>query len=327
MRRLHVSHLCLWATLFCLCQHVFSDTLVIEKVQCKQSATGIDNFAIAGAAAIGAVIAGGITAAGGVGVILGTGGAGAPVTFGAIFKAAASGAKGGASALKFLNTQTSGTDDLIININGEHVWPVDGGHGSVSAGENVTMNVRFDFDGAARIQLIEYDSGSDNDDLGSIDVNTDVEPGKDYRIVDAVALSKEEGDLYYVTYRVERNDKGKGEAKYQLCGTAACKICKDDPCCKTTSNQGLDRDGDKPDLKSCPPGFTDKGWKTWDLAWPAEDVYLRICGNQYASEATCDVPTIHSSGWSRRMVDTSMVKQRLRQRILRKLGLQYGIFP
>jgi len=292
----------MWITLLCWCQHVSSDTLVIEKVTCQRVATGIDNYALLGAQALGALISGGITAAGGLPVILGTGGTGAPVTFGMVAAAAYKGSKYGKQALEFLNSKTSGTDDLIININGEQIWPVGGGHGSIEAGDVIQPNLKFDFDGAgARIQFIEFDSGSDNDNLGSIDVNPDVSPGKDYRVDDAVLLNKDEGDLYYVTYRIERNNKGKDKAKWIMCGTAACKFCADDPCCEKTTNKGLDRDGDYGDLRSCPPGFSDKGWKTYDLKPPAVDVYLRICGNQLATSPTkCELPPV-SGIWLRRM--------------------------
>merc|ERR1711988_183785 len=290
MKSLSISQLSLGLSLLLWCGHVSADTLVIEKVTCQRVATGIDNFAKAGAEAIGALIAGGITAVGGVGVILGTGGTGAPVTAGAVASAAVSGGKAGQKALDFLNSKTSGTDDLIININGEHVWPVGEKHGSIKAGESITPNIEFDFDGYARIQLIEYDWGSDNDNLGSLDVNPDVmevAPEDNYRIDDAIVLNKDEGDLYYVTYHVTKNDKGKSIPKWMICGTAACKECESD-CCESDSNQGLDRDGDMPDLRTCPPGFTDKGRITYDLWWPADDVYLRICGNEYTPSDSCD---------------------------------------
>ena len=92
------------------------------------------------------------------------------------------------------------------------------------------------------------------------------------------------------------------DPKWMMCGTAACKECANDPCCKKTTNSGLDRDGDTEDLRSCPPGFTDRGWKTYDLNWPAEDVYLRICGNKYASADNCD-HTIDVDGWERQVTN------------------------
>merc|ERR1719210_1742124 len=130
--------------------------------------------------------------------------------------------------MDFIDSVTSGTDDLIINISGEQVWPTSG-HGSINGGQTITPDITFDFDGKCRIQFIEYDSGSDNDNLGFIDIEDDVSPGKDYRVEEAILFSDEEGDLYKVTYRVERNDRGR-DAQFLLCGVAQCKACTSDCC-------------------------------------------------------------------------------------------------
>lgn len=138
-------------------------------------------------------------------------------------------------------------------------------------------------DKSATISLIEYDSGSDNDDLGSIAVNSNafdkVTPGEDYQLVDAIVLAPraEDGSIYYVTYRVERN---KGETadvvNYMLCGTNACMACPNASCNVSYSGK-LDRDKDKGDLKKCPAGFEHQSWKKYPQTWPAADVYLQAC--------------------------------------------------
>lgn len=289
----------LWASLLC---RVATDTITIEKVTCQHAATGIDSFAHAGIAALGAAAGAIATAVAGGAVVIGTGGVAVgtvPLTASAVVAAAGSGASAANTALGWIDDLTSGTDDLIININGEQVWPVGGGHGSIEAGDTIYPDVSYDFDGNGRIEFIEYDSGSDNDNLGSIDVVDDVSPGEDYRINEALLFSDVEGSLYKVTYRVERNDRGR-DPKYMVCGTAACRECVHDRCCRGETNQGLDRDGDEEDLRACPPGFYDKGWKTYDLWWPADDVYLRICGNAYTPGDEWCSHTIEVDGWERR---------------------------
>jgi len=261
-------------------QYVSGDTLVIEKITCKHVATGIDSAAKAAVSALGAIIAGGAAAAGKGAVVIGTGGAAIgtlPVTAGAIAGAATSGAKAAKSALEYIDKLVSGKDNLIININGQKVFPTSGKYYDIEAGQTIKPNIRFDFGGKCRIQFIEYDWGSDNDNLGSIDIEDDVSPGQDYRVNEAILFSKEEGDVYYVTYRVERNDKGTKES-WLLCGTAACKDCKY-PGCTHTSNKGLDRDGDYEDLRQCPPSFKHQGYKHYPQIWPFDDVYLRMCAH------------------------------------------------
>jgi len=295
----------LLVTSLCL-QHVSGDTLVIEKVTCKHVAVGIDAGAKALASTIGAIVAGGATALGGATVVVGTGGAAVgtiPVTATAVVSAAAGGASAAKEALEYIDKLTSGKDNLVINVNGQKVFPTSGQYFDIKAGETIRPNVRFDFDGKARIQLIEYDWGSDNDNLGWIDIVDDVSPGQDYRVNEAIVFSKEEGDVYYVTYKVERNDKG-GKESWLLCGTSACKTCSK-PGCTSTSNSGLDRDGDKGDLRKCPPGFKHQGYKKYVMLWPFDDVYLRIC-SQHAGCMTksgdkpwtkCKFPFNFSGAW------------------------------
>jgi len=306
MGRRGISQLCLWAVTICLYQHVqnvSADTITITKVTCQHAATGIDNWAIEMASALGGLLAAtNNTHVGGfdlmncpktraastlVSSTLGTASGSLPGTASDVASAAKCGADKGAALLNWINSVTSGTDNLVINVNGHQVFPVGGGNYKITAGQTIEPKVQFDFSGGARVQLIEFDSGSDNDDLGYIEINGDVKPGETYTVEDALVSNKAEGDLYKVSYTVERNDKGK-EAVYLQCGTAACRECVNDPCCKTTTNKGQDRDGDKGDLKSCPPSFTDKGWKTYDIMW-AEDVMLRICGNQHTNSDSCDI--------------------------------------
>jgi len=263
---------------------ISGDKLIIEKVTCKKVSSGIDNWSKAGAGALGAIVSGGAAAIAGGAVVIGTAGVAIgtiPVTAGAVASAAASGAGGAKSALEFLDGKFSGTDDLIINVNGAKVYPPGEKSYKISAGQTIYPNVEVSFNRACRIQFIEYDTGSDNDDLGSILVNSDawdkISPGKGYKVVDAIVFSEEEGDIYYITYRVER-DNIKQKANWILCGTKTCKKCSEEMC-KSTSNKELDRDGDKEDLKKCPYPMIDKGFKEYPQFWPFDDVYLRICSD------------------------------------------------
>ncbi|MBE9030013.1 hypothetical protein IQ266_09765, partial [filamentous cyanobacterium LEGE 11480] len=73
-------------------------------------------------------------------------------------------------------------------------------------------------------------------------------------------------DVYLRRCRKGRKPKPKPPSTL-LCGTRKCK----------TSRSGLDRDKDKSDLRRCPSGYASKGYKKYPQAWPAADVYLRIC--------------------------------------------------
>jgi len=278
------------------CSTIRADTLIIEKIHCQRVATGIDNWARAGAAALGGLVAGGITAAGGGATAVGTGGATLPVTAVAVAKAAAAGSSAGLSAIEFMNGPTSGQDDLIVTVNGKTVYPEHGKYAAMEAGYSRYPDVSYEFETGCEIQLIEYDSGSDNDDMGSIRVdsaaNDRTAPGADYWVDRAVVMSEEEGSLYYITYRVIRS-KAKVDMKWALCGTAACKDCSN-PNCQGTSNSGLDRDKDKSDLKSCPYPLVTSGYKEYPQSWPFADVYLRICRPE-TTNAESDADELYES--------------------------------
>lgn len=314
-----MSQLCPWAVvILCFLHHASADTLFIEKVTCQRVATAYDSWIKTGIEALFA-LANAKDPAQSAGATLSANGLAAagdlPLTLQEVLDAVQAGRENGQKVIAFLEKYTGGDDDLIININGEHVYP-NGGSGYVEMvqGQTIQPNIAFDFGGKARIQFIEYDSGSDNDNLGSIDVKDNVSPGQNYEVEGALLFSAEEGDVYEVNYRVERNDRGK-EAKWILCGTAACKVCTDDPCCEATTNDNLDRDGDDYDLRTCPPGFTDRGMKKYDI-WLFEDVKLRICANEAAtSPARCDADR-SGTGWLQRLTDTLRSIKSLKRQLL-----------
>jgi hypothetical protein len=264
-----------------------TDLLVIEKIRNVKSAGGIDAGGYAGFGALGAIIAGGATAAAGGAVVVGTGGAAigtVPVTAGAVAAAAASGAGTAISAATFLDGTFSGQDDLIVKVNGKTVWPRSGTFQPMNAGQEIFPAIEVPFEQGASIQLIEYDYASDNDDLGSIEVRSSafdrVTPGQGYRVPDAIILAplEEDGSVYYVTYSVLRNVGSTANVtKYMLCGTNQCDACARDNCDGQDYSQ-LDRDGDKEDLKSCPFPFVTSQYKKYPQIFPFDDVYLRVCG-------------------------------------------------
>jgi len=301
--RLKIAHLCLLATLLCCLQHVYADTLIIESVACIRVATGIDNWVVTATNALLALFK----------IYQQTQGD-APLTINAVADAANAGMSNANTALSYLDQFTSGEDDLIIKINGEHVFPPGGnGHGSIHAGEAIEPNIRFDFDGDARIQFIEYDTVSDSDDLGSIDVVASYKAGQDYTFPDALLFSTTEGDAYNITYRVERNDRGK-DPKWLLCGTVQCKLCVNDPCCVNTPKDPLDRDEDGENLKECPPGFSDIGFREEQYnGWGRKTLYLRKCANQYTT--SCPNARFDEERWLRSMIRNLRENQALRRQL------------
>merc|ERR1712047_72885 len=173
-------------------------------------------------------------------------------------------------------------DELMIYIDDKKVYPryvlgqseFTSNAVEMKAGKVIFPSINtVDFDGRfdIKIQLKEYDWGSGDDDLGSTIVTPDVPRWQRQ----TVTVSGDGGE-YEVSYYIKKNDYGRGD-RWMLCGTAKCKDCGQDECCRGTSNSGLDRDGDKEDLKDCPENFYLTGWKTYPQLWPFEDVLLRVC--------------------------------------------------
>ena len=171
-------------------------------------------------------------------------------------------------------------DDLIVKINGRQVVSGSGigTSQSMGAGDVIYPDVSVSFEQGARIQLIEYDFGSDNDDLGTIEISDKYRPGENYTVRDAIVLApdSEDGSLYFVDYTVTR---GAGDAssvtKYMLCGTNQCDACSNDNCV-SQDYSSLDRDGDLEDLLDCPYPFETSSYIEYQQIL-FDDVYLRVC--------------------------------------------------
>lgn len=180
---------------------------------------------------------------------------------------------------EFLDRQFSGQDDLIVKVDGRTVLPRQGTYLPIQAGQEIRPNLQVSFIGAAQLRLIEWDGGSDNDDLGALTIIGN----RDYTGKDVVVLApaEEDGSIYLVTYRVEANHGDPlGIVKSMLCGTNQCDECRRLDCAGQPYGE-LDRDGDKPDLLRCPPHFDEAGF----IKYPqflVDDVYLRICRHKAA---------------------------------------------
>merc|ERR1719384_1235 len=99
-----------------------------------------------------------------------------------VAKAAMAGASSAVTAGKLLDGHFGGTDNLIVKVNGKQVLPSSGKYQNIDGGEKINTNIRVPFSGGARLALIEYDWGSDNDDLGHLDIKG----GMTYQIDSAI---------------------------------------------------------------------------------------------------------------------------------------------
>lgn len=232
-----------------------ADLVTILKIRNIKPASGLDAAGKFAFAAIGAAIS---TAASG------------SVSLGDLYDSG----KISVAIGEFLDKQFSGQDDLIVKVDGRTYLPRQGAYFPMQAGQEIRPNLRASIIGAARMRLIEWDGGSDNDDLGSIMILG----GRDYVGNDVVVLAPddEDGSIYVVSYRVET---GRGDpaavATSMLCGTNQCDECIRPDCAGQPYGE-LDRDGDKPDLLRCPPHFNEAGFITYPQ-FMVEDVYLRVC--------------------------------------------------
>ena len=59
-----------------------------------------------------------------------------------------------------------------------------------------------------------------------------------------------------------------------MCGTNRCRSCNWDP---DNCHRSLDRDKDRGDLRKCPYGYLDEGYRRYPQWWFIPDVYTRVC--------------------------------------------------
>ena len=202
------------------------------------------------------------------------------------------------AVLDFVDDTYSGQDDLIVTVNGETVIPAAGSFQPISAGQKINTNTRISFDRGVRVRFIEHDSGSDNDDLGVFEFNSDEQLNLDpYAVFRGTAIvlapNPEDGSVYLMKWRVERNRGDSSKVvKNMICGTNQCNACFNNACIGQKISD-LDRDGDLPDLLACPFPLKVTGFQRFDQIWPFDDVYLRVCGSTCPSIST---PVINNIG-------------------------------
>ena len=163
--------------------------LKINRVQCLAPASGITNWTRGIFGTIAGAIAIGFTASG------------ATVTGGALYAAIGKNASAATSstiaAIETLDNITKGQDDLYIKINGEKVWPNGKYHGAHAFKPiNPRINKPFKHDKVV-IELMEYDSGSGDDLLGRLEIDT--RNMKEEKLKQTLLVGSEaEGSLYEV---------------------------------------------------------------------------------------------------------------------------------
>lgn len=245
------------------------DLLTIKSVKCMKPSTGTDPGFGDAFAALGAVIP--AIAATAVTV---ANPAMAPVTVAMWSAAAGAGSALALQSITLLDNKFSGTDHLVMKVNGQQVFPQSGAYRDIQGGQQIDLNLKVSFSGNARVGLLEYDWGSDHDYMGHVDVAG----GKTEEFEEAIVFESEESGFYLVTYRV---DAGKGDAKdvvgWTICGTnTVCDACRTERC-EGHDISNLDRDKDFHDLARCPPNFEHSFYKRYPQWWPAADVYLNVC--------------------------------------------------
>lgn len=236
-----------------------ADLLTITRIRNVKPASGLDAagqfvFGLVGAA---------IAAAGSGGVSLGD---------------LYDGARFGVAVGQYLDRTFSGQDDLIVKIDGRTVLPAQGSYLPVRGGQTIHPNIRVPIIGAAQLQLIEWDGGSDNDNLGIWVILG----GRSYSAEDVVIIAPdaEDGSIYLLSYRVDAGGGNPREVpRSMLCGTNQCNECARLDCAGQPYGD-LDRDGDQPDLIRCPAHFTAAGFIEYPQVF--ENVFLRICRHMAA---------------------------------------------
>ena len=277
-----------------LCSHALaSDRLIIEKITCKKTATGVSSIAKTGAKALGAIVGGGKVAAK-HGVVAAASGVqksveDMPTTAADIAQSAANGSKSGLEALKFMDENFSGSDDLFVNIDGKKVFPKGTNYYGINAGESINPNIDFSFEGGCTIQFIEHDRVGAHDNLGTIVINTapydKKNPGKDFRVDNAILMSFIERSIYFVDYRVERNKGLEVGEQWQVCGTDMCRRCAERWCAGSHDVlHGINMFRNKPHSNSNGCRFPSIHRDLIVIKDP--DWYLQICSTKLSSPLT-----------------------------------------
>ncbi|MGV8831788.1 MAG: hypothetical protein ACOH2N_07435 [Devosia sp.] len=95
-------------------------------------------------------------------------------------------------------------DDLYMYMNGQQIWPDTSGHRAIANGASkpVGVNLIFDRLSGLKFDLKEYDYGSGDDHLGTLQMETQTLIGPE-EYEDAYAYNVSEGSLYGLTFTLE----------------------------------------------------------------------------------------------------------------------------
>jgi len=196
-----------------------------------------------------------------------------------VFEAGKAGKEIAGKAADFLQEHYSGTDEVVVKVDGQQVSPkarYGSKYLSMSQGTTNLVNVRVSFRTHARIQLMEWDWFTAHDDLGHLDVVG----GRDKTLEDVMIVGKT--SVYAISLKIEA---GKGNRKsmigYLLCGPNKCIQCLDRECYNQDWS-GLTRvtSYGKGDVMDCIDGFEHLKWERYPQWWPYSDKYLRVCIRQ-----------------------------------------------
>jgi hypothetical protein len=194
----------------------------IRSVKCNSPSSGINDVSRTVAAALGGAV-GAATAT------VATGASGG-VLVGTYGLAIVGGAGTGVTAINGLDRVFSGTDDLYIRVNGSKVWPSGSKYREVKSQQTVEVNYTVPLSGSVSIELMEYDSVSDDDSMGVLTLHLEKLslPGGRKWVVQGV-----DGSVYEIDVEVGVTH----EAGFQLSSNAT------NGAASSISNIAKDRDG------------------------------------------------------------------------------------
>ena len=166
--------------------------MTVEEVKCISPSTGQDSTTSALFMGLGAAAA--------VAATYATAGAATPITAPMVLAAMGTGAKGGSQAKGIFGNFFAGSDDLMIKINGKKIWPADKTYVDIDSQQTIKVNTEFVYmsNKGAKLQLVEYDYGSFDDDLGTVMIKGVGLPYKETLVL----ANKSEGSYYEVKVKI-----------------------------------------------------------------------------------------------------------------------------
>ena len=183
-------------------------------------------------------------------------------------------------------------DDLIVRINGIRVIPSDGSETYLSMAKNATLDentqgvdqlakARASIMGSGSVQLIEYDYGSVNDDLGSFEVRDELllqgnnDPVRFVNNEDRVsvyATKGEDGSIYEVGFRILPGEGDLNNIEERLfCDTDTCINAREAFPNDYRGITGISQSDEYEEIIECPSSYTDAG------LFAADGEFWRVC--------------------------------------------------